>query len=36
MKMENTIAATRDGVVKSVPLNEKTLVSQDDLVVEFK
>ncbi|MEL6356300.1 MAG: pyruvate carboxylase, partial [Bacteroidota bacterium] len=36
MKMESTITAPQDGVVRSLPLKEKTLVQQDDLVVELE
>ena len=36
MKMESTIAATSDGVVKSVPLAVGELVEQGDLVIEFE
>jgi len=35
MKMESTITATVAGVVKKVFLSEKTMVEQDDLVVEI-
>lgn len=35
MKMESTITASVKGVVKKIHLKEKTLVEQDDLVVEF-
>jgi len=35
MKMESTITAPLAGVVKRVVLNERTLVEQDDLVVEL-
>lgn len=36
MKMESTITSTQKGVVAMVHLNEKTLVEQDDLVVELE
>jgi pyruvate carboxylase len=36
MKMESTITATTAGKVKFIHLKEKTLVEQDDLVVEFE
>ena len=35
MKMESTITSSFKGVVKKVHLSEKTLVEQDDLVIEF-
>lgn len=35
MKMESTITSPMAGVVKKIHLNEKTLVEQDDLVVEL-
>lgn len=35
MKMESTITAPMAGVVKKIHLTEKTLVEQDDLVVEL-
>jgi len=35
MKMESTITAPRDGVVSKVYLREKTMVEQDDLIVEM-
>jgi len=35
MKMESTITASKTGVVKAIYLQEKTLVEQDDLVVEL-
>ncbi len=35
MKMESTITAPADGTVKRIYLKEKTLVEQDDLVVEI-
>jgi len=35
MKMESTITAPTEGVVKAVHLKEKTLVEQDDLVIEL-
>ncbi|MDX2247026.1 MAG: pyruvate carboxylase [Bacteroidia bacterium] len=36
MKMESTITSPKDGVVKAVHLANKTMVEQDDLVVEFE
>jgi pyruvate carboxylase len=36
MKMESTITSTRTGKVKRVHLTEKTIVEQDDLIVEFE
>ncbi len=36
MKMESTITAPQAGVVKKVHLKEKTLVEQDDLVIELE
>lgn len=36
MKMENTVTAPMAGIVKKIYLSEKTLVAQDDLVVEIK
>jgi pyruvate carboxylase len=36
MKMESTITAPMAGIVKKVHLREKTLVEQDDLVIEFE
>ena len=36
MKMESTITSPMAGVVKKVHLEERTLVEQDDLVVELK
>ena len=36
MKMESTITATFDGVVKSIPLAAGELVEQGDLIVEFE
>ena len=36
MKMESTVTAHRDGVVKKIHLTEKTLVEQDDLVIELE
>ncbi len=36
MKMETNVAATSDGVVKSIPLKDGELVSQDDLIVEME
>lgn len=35
MKMESTVTAPKDGVVSRVILDEKTLVHQDDLVIEL-
>ncbi len=35
MKMESTITSNKKGIVAMVHLNEKTLVEQDDLVVEL-
>ena len=35
MKMESTIASPMSGVVERVHLSEKTLVEQDDLVIEI-
>jgi pyruvate carboxylase len=35
MKMESTIAAPMAGIVKKIHLPEKTLVEQDDLIVEL-
>ncbi|MEL6390282.1 MAG: biotin/lipoyl-containing protein, partial [Bacteroidota bacterium] len=35
MKMESTITAPRDGQVAQIFLGEKTLVEQDDLVIEL-
>ncbi|NNE29177.1 MAG: biotin/lipoyl-binding protein, partial [Saprospiraceae bacterium] len=35
MKMESTITSPIKGVIKKVHLSEKTIVGQDDLVVEF-
>ncbi len=35
MKMESTITAPAPGIVKAICLKEKTLVEQDDLVVEM-
>lgn len=35
MKMESTITSPVGGIVKSIPLKEKTLVEQDDLVIEL-
>ncbi len=35
MKMESTVTAPRAATVKTVHLKEKTLVEQDDLIVEF-
>lgn len=36
MKMESTITAPRDGIIASIQLGEKTLVQQDDLVIELE
>lgn len=36
MKMESTITASQDGLVKKIHLKEKTIVDQDDLVVEME
>ncbi len=36
MKMESTITAPFDGVIKRIVLKEKTMVEQDDLVVEME
>jgi len=36
MKMESTITSHRAGTVKKVHLTEKTLVEQDDLVIELE
>jgi pyruvate carboxylase len=36
MKMESTVTAPLEGVVKAIHLREKTLVEQDDLVVELE
>jgi pyruvate carboxylase len=36
MKMESTITSPVAGVVKSIPLKEKTLVEQDDLVIALE
>lgn len=36
MKMESTITAPRDGVIKKIYLSEKTLVDQDDRVIEIE
>ena len=35
MKMESTITAPMDGVIKKIYLKEKTMVEQDDLVIEM-
>ncbi len=35
MKMESTITAPQDGIVSKIHLGEKTLVQQDDLVLEL-
>jgi pyruvate carboxylase len=35
MKMESTVTAHRAGLVKKIHLSEKTLVEQDDLVIEL-
>jgi len=36
MKMESTITALRAGKVKQIHLKEKTMVEQDDLIIEFE
>lgn len=36
MKMESTITSTFAGIVKRIHLSEKTLVEQDDLIIEFE
>jgi pyruvate carboxylase len=36
MKMESTIAAPKAGRVKKIQLSEKTLVAQDDLILELE
>jgi pyruvate carboxylase len=36
MKMESTIAAPRAGKIKKIQLSEKTLVAQDDLIIELE
>ncbi|MFK7935564.1 MAG: pyruvate carboxylase [Saprospiraceae bacterium] len=36
MKMESTITAPQAGTVKAVHLSEKTLVEQDDLIIELE
>ncbi len=36
MKMESTITSPQDGIVKKIHLKEKTLVEQNDLVVELE
>jgi len=36
MKMENTVTAPMAGIIKKIYLSEKTLVAQDDLVLEIK
>ncbi|MCH2022741.1 MAG: pyruvate carboxylase [Saprospiraceae bacterium] len=36
MKMESTITATIGGVIKKIHLPEKTMVGQDDLIIEFE
>ncbi|KAA3632287.1 MAG: pyruvate carboxylase [Bacteroidetes bacterium] len=36
MKMESTITSVRSGVIKKVHLSEKTIVEQDDLIIEFE
>lgn len=35
MKMESTITAPMDGMIKKIYLKEKTMVEQDDLVIEL-
>ena len=36
MKMESTITASKAGTVKAILLTEKTMVQQDDLVIEME
>jgi pyruvate carboxylase len=36
MKMESTIIAHEAGTVKKIHLKEKTLVEQDDLIIELE
>ena len=36
MKMETTVAAHKDGKVKSISLNEGRMVKQDDLVITLE
>ncbi|CAA6825282.1 MAG: Pyruvate carboxylase (EC [uncultured Aureispira sp.] len=36
MKMESTITATTAGIVKKIHLAEKTMVGQDDLIIELE
>jgi pyruvate carboxylase len=36
MKMESTVTATRDGVIKTILLQPKTMVEQNDLIVVFE
>ncbi len=36
MKMESTITSVRSGKIKKVHLSEKTIVEQDDLIIEFE
>ena len=36
MKMESTITAPQQGLIKKVHLSERTLVAQDDLVIEME
>jgi biotin carboxyl carrier protein len=36
MKMESTVTAPFDGIVKTVHLKAGVMVAQDDLVVEFE
>lgn len=36
MKMESTVTATRDGIVHKIYLSDKTLVAQNDLILDFE
>ena len=36
MKMESTITAPVAGVIKKIHLTEKTMVGQDDLIIELE
>jgi pyruvate carboxylase len=36
MKMETNVAAINNGVIKSIPLQDGALVSQDDLIIEME
>lgn len=36
MKMESTITSVRSGKIKKIHLSEKTIVEQDDLIIEFE